>query len=44
MPHTFFGCPWAGAQEQNFEYLCILGEKNSKTFFQKTLDKIPEVC
>lgn len=43
MPHTFFGCSWASAQEQNFEYLYTLGEKKFKTFFHKPLDKIPQM-
>lgn len=39
----FFGCSWASAQEQNFEYLYTLGEKKFKTFFHKPLDKIPQM-
>ena len=36
----FLGC----GQEQHFEYLITLENKNSKTFFKKPLDKIPLLC
>jgi hypothetical protein len=39
----FFWLFLGGGQEQNFEYLCLLVNKNSKTFLKKTLDKIPKV-
>jgi hypothetical protein len=40
----FFQLFLSGGQEQNFEYLTTLENKNSKTFFKKPLDKIPLLC
>ena len=40
----FFQLFLGGGQEQNLEYLITLANKNSKTFFKKTLDKIPLLC
>ena len=41
---VFFQLLLGEGQEQNFEYLITLENKNSKTFFKKPLDKIPIVC
>ena len=40
----FFRLFLGGGQEQNFEYLSTLGNKNFETFFKKVLDKIPLLC
>jgi hypothetical protein len=39
----FFKLLLGEGQEQNFEFLYLLVNKNSKTFLKKTLDKIPKV-